>query len=74
MSSLGTLVPADLAVRFFKQMAWFLLVILFDITHTHTHTQRQTHTGHTGTNRLTHTYKDILTPPVICTQQLPILQ
>ena len=28
----------------------------------------QTHTGHTGTNRLTHIYKHILTPPVTCTQ------
>ena len=36
-------------------------------------THRQTHTGHTGTNRLTHTYKYISTPPVMCTQQLPVL-
>ena len=38
------------------------------------HIHRQTCTGHTGTNRLTLTYEYILTPPVMCTQQLPVLQ
>ena len=37
------------------------------------HRHRQKHTRHTGTNRLTHIYKYILTPSVICTQQLPVL-
>ena len=50
-----------------KRMTWFLLVLWFDITH------RQTHTGHTRTNRQTHTYKYMTTPPVFCTLQLTIL-
>lgn len=29
---------------------------------------------HTETNRITHIYKDILTPHAMCTQQLPVLQ
>ena len=33
----------------------------------------QIHIGDTGTNRLTHTYQYILTPPVMFTQQLPVL-
>ena len=37
------------------------------------HINVQIHTGHTGTNRLTHMYKYILTAPVTCTQQLPTL-
>ena len=32
-----------------------------------------TDTGHTGTNILTHTCEYILTPPVMYTQQLPVL-
>ena len=32
-----------------------------------------THTGHTRINILIHTHKDILTPPVLCTHQLPVL-
>ena len=31
------------------------------------------HTAHTGDNRLTHPYKYILTPPVMCLQQLTSL-
>ena len=37
------------------------------------HAHWQTYIGHTGTNRLTHIYKYILTPPPLCTQQLPVL-
>ena len=37
------------------------------------HAHWQTYIGHTGTNRMTHIYKYILTPPVLCTQQLPVL-
>ena len=37
------------------------------------HTHRQAHTGHTGTNRQTQTYKYKFTPPVMSTQQLPVL-
>ena len=37
------------------------------------HKHRQTHTRHTRTNTLTYIYKYMLTPPVTCIQQLPIL-
>ena len=67
----GTLVPAAYCCVFYvmghqiyrrlARMTWFLLVLK----------HRQTHTGYTRTNRLTHKY--ILIPPVLCTQQLPIL-
>ena len=36
------------------------------------HTLRKIQTEFTKTNRLTNTYKYILAPPVICTQQLPL--
>ena len=36
-------------------------------------THKQGHTAHTGANRLTHPYKYILTPPVMCSQQLSVL-
>ena len=49
------------------RMTWFLLVQQFDIT------QRQTHAGHRQTNRMTQTYEYLLTPPVMCTQQLFVL-
>ena len=35
------------------------------------HTQR--HTAHIGANRLTHPYKYILKPPVMCSQQVSAL-
>ena len=71
--SLGTLVPTASCCVFYAkdskfteglaQMMWFLLFV-FDITHI----------GHTGTNRITNTYQYIiLTPPVMCTRQLPVL-
>ena len=41
----------------------FLLVLRLDITHT----------GYSGANILTCRYRYILTPPVMCTQQLPVL-
>ena len=37
------------------------------------HTKRQTHIVHTATNKLTNTYKYMLTPPVMCTQQVLVL-
>ena len=37
----------------------------------HTYTQR--YTAYSGTNRLTHPYKCILTPPAMCSQQLSVL-
>ena len=36
------------------------------------HTYRQTHTEQKGDNKLTHTYKYILTPPAMKTEQLPV--
>ena len=45
----------------------------FDIAYTNTLTQRQAHTADSGVNTLTHPYKCILTPPVICSQQLSVL-
>ena len=45
----------------------FLLVLCFDIKNT------QTHDTHTWANRLTHSYKHILTPPIMCPQQLSVL-
>ena len=36
------------------------------------HTQK-THTAHSGASRLTHPCKYIFTPPVTCSQQLPLL-
>ena len=42
-------------------------------THTHTYTHTHTHTGHVGANILTHLYKYILTPSVMCSQQLFLL-
>ena len=43
----------------------FLLVPWFDIVHTNKQ--------HTRADRLTHPYKYILTPPVMCSQQLSVL-
>ena len=39
----------------------------------HTRTHAHTHTLHSWVSRLTHPYKYIFTPPVICSQQLPLL-
>ena len=39
----------------------------------HTNKHKNTHTAHSGTSRLTYPYKYIFTPPVICSQQLPLL-
>ena len=75
-SSLGTLVPEEPWCVFYStrhQVDWgltqcgFLLVHWFDITHT------QTHTVHSWARRLTHPYKYIFTPPIMCSQQLPLL-
>ena len=56
-----------------RQVHWglthvvFLLVLWSDITHT------QRYTIHAGANRLTHLYEYILTPSVMCSQQLCVL-
>ena len=47
-----------------------LLIHWFAIPHTYT----QRHTAHSGTDRLTHPYKYILTPPAMCLQQLSALR
>ena len=46
---------------------------LISHTYTHTYTHTDKHTENTGTNKLTHTYNYILTLPVMCTRQLPVL-
>ena len=43
------------------------------ISHTHTHIYTQRHTAHPGASRLTHRYKYIFTPTVMCSQQLSLL-
>ena len=45
---------------------WFFTSLWFDTTQTH----KQRHIAHSGVNWLTHPYKYILTPPVMCSQQL----
>ena len=45
----------------------------FAITLTWYQKHRETHAGHTGTSILTHSYKYIMTPPVMCAQWLPVL-
>ena len=49
----------------------FLLVLLFDITHTKTH--RQLHSAHSGANRLTHPNRHILKTTVMCSEQLSFI-
>ena len=43
------------------------------ISHTHTHIHTQRHTAHPGASRLTHPYKYIFIPTVMCSQQLSLL-
>ena len=33
----------------------------------------RTHRDHTHINRPTHTYKYVLAPPIMCTQQIPVV-
>ena len=46
---------------------WFLLVLWFDITHP------QAHTARLAASKLTHPYRYIFTPPVMCSQQVPLI-
>ena len=72
--SLGTLVPQGSWCVFYairNQVYWALthnVVFLWcsDLI-------SYTHTAHSGASRLTHLYNYILTPPVMCSQQLPLL-
>ena len=73
MSSLGTLIPGGLDVFFYAtrhQVYWCLVFCWYcdSISHTHTKTQ------HSRSIRLTHPYKNIFTPPVMCSEQLCLLQ
>ena len=51
---------------------WFFAgTLIWYHIRTHTHTQR--HMAHWGASRLTHPYKYIFTPAVMCSQQLSLL-
>ena len=79
MSSLGSLVPEGPWCVFYAirhQAYWGLthtIQVKYIWYHTHKHTNTQTHTAHSAASRLTHPYKYIFTPTVICSQQLPLL-
>ena len=54
--------------QFTEHMTCFFAIIL---TWYHTNTRRLT--AHTGANRMTYPYKYILTPPILCSEQLSVL-
>ena len=74
ISSLDTLVPESLDVCFMQQGTKFTeiwhLMWLFTGTLIWYHTHKNRHTPHSGTTRLTH---PIFSLPVLCSQQLPLL-
>ena len=49
-------------------MTWLFASTLFDLI-----SYKQRHTTHTGGNIMTYSYKYILMPPVLCSQQLSLL-
>ena len=61
----------DVVFRYYSDL------ISHTYTHTHTHTHAHAHTrrqiAHTDANGLTHPYKYMLTLPVMCSKQLPVL-
>ena len=69
----------DLALCFIQQgvkftEVWHIMQFLAStLIWYHTDTQTR-HTAHSGANKLTHSYKSILTPPIMCSQQLCVLQ
>ena len=77
--SLCTLVPEGRSCVFYAtrhQVYWGLIQVsfcwysdLFDITHTNTHK----HTAYSEASRLTHPYKYIFLPSVMCSMQLSLL-
>ena len=74
MLNLETLVPEGPWCVFYAtrcQVYWGLTHVVFywysDVVITHTNTKA--HTAHSGASRLTHPYKYIFTPPVMCSQQ-----
>ena len=75
MSSLGSLVPEGPGCVFYAIRHHVYLGLTHTICHIYLirHTQTQKHTHHTQASRLTHPYKYIFTPAVICSQQLPLL-
>ena len=77
MSSLGTLVPEGPWCVFYvtrRQVYWGLTHnVVFTGTLIWYHTHKHTHKAHSGASRLTHPYKYLFTPPVMCWQQLPLL-
>ena len=75
MSSLGILVPEGPWYVFFAtrcQGYWSLThnvdFYWYSDLIWHTHTNTQAHTPDSGSSRLTHPYKYIFTPPVMCSQ------
>ena len=79
ISSLGTLVPEGPWCVFYAtrcQVYWDLknnVVFTGTLIGYHTHKNTQTHTTRSEASRLTHPWKYTLTPPVMCSQQLPLL-
>ena len=76
ISSLGILVPerswcVSFAIR--CQIYWGLThnVVFYWYPDLISHTQA--HTAHSGASRLTHPYKYMFAPSVVCSQQLPLL-
>ena len=65
----------QLKISFLRCDTWcgFLQVLWFNLTQTHMQTHTDKDTAHSGASRLTHPYKYIFTPPVICSQQLSLL-
>ena len=83
MSSLGNLVPdlmcvlgpKVLHVCFMQQGVKFTEVwhMWFFNWYSDLKSHTQTHTAYSAASRLTHPYKYTFTPPVMCSQQLPLL-
>ena len=77
MSGLCTLVPEGPWCVFYvtrRQVYWGLTHnVVFTGTLIWYHTHKHTHKAHSGASRLTHPYKYLFTPPVMCWQQLPLL-
>ena len=77
---LDTLIPAVSCCEFYAKNHQ-LYVLMFDTddiifcwySDFILHTQEYIHSGHTGINRLTETFRYILTPHVLWTHQLPVL-
>ena len=73
MLNLGTLVLQEPYDLFYARTHQFIEVQHMMYFHLTSGTQKQRHTVHSGANRVTHPYKHILKPPVMCSQKLSIL-